>query len=514
MSTVDSRVSATLPQAAACDDPGARARADAGIEPELVRVSVLGGNTQLDVGLPARLPVAALIPDLVTQVRTRNSTGPDDVPESEDGRRYDRPNRWTLGLIGQEQIAPDRSLSESGIRDGDLLVLRSIHAGDSPALFDDVVDAVARLNESHFASWSPRSARVAGHAVAVVAAVAAAVALGASRRTDEALWIAGLGGLAAIGLITAGTIVARHHGDRTSAAVLVSTAMPLAFVTGMLLTPGRFGAAHLTLGCAVALVAAVVSYRLTTVGPAIHSAVTTATLLAGFGCGAALLLRAPVSDVAAALAAVGILVVALAPRATIVLARLPLPPIPTAGTSMDAEDIEPRPAIEGIGAIGATVLPRADALERRSVVATEYLTGIIGGTAFVTAVCVILAAAPLSGLEPKSAAYAGIIALVLCLRGRSHSDLAQAACLVGSGSLALIALVTGLAFGSDHWPIIAFAVAMAMAAAAIVLGVIAPNHEFSPVMRRTAEIIEYTLVVVIVPLLLWILDLYRTVREI
>ncbi|MGC4962257.1 type VII secretion integral membrane protein EccD [Gordonia sp. DT101] len=516
MSTLDSR-GMTTPSPAMGPAGGARggAHTGAGIEPELVRVSVLGGNTQLDVALPAALPIAALIPDLVAQVDSRNPTRRDtDDPDSADGRPYDRQNRWTLGLVGQEQIAPNRSLSESGIRDGDLLVLRSTRTGDSPALFDDVVDAVARLNESHFASWSPRSARYVGYVVAVAAAIAAAVALGAHRWTSGALWIAGLSGLAAVGLLTAGTIVARHYRDEASSAVLVSSAMPLVFVTGMLLTPGRFGSAHLTLGCAVTLVAAVLSYRLTAVGPAVHSAITTAALLVGFGCGAEVLIDTTVPDTAAVLAAVGLLVIALAPRATIMLAKLPLPPVPTAGAAIDAEDIEPKPAIDGIGAIGAMALPKADALERRSFVANAYLTGIVAGTALVTGVSAVLAAAPLSGFEPKSAAYAAIIALVLCLRGRSHSDLAQAAFLIACGSLALIALVTGLAFGAGNWPIIAFAVALLMVVAAFVLGVVAPNQEFSPVMRRTAEIIEYLLVAVIVPLLLWILDLYRIVREI
>ena len=50
--------------------------------------------------------------------------------------------------------------------------------------------------------------------------------------------------------------------------------------------------------------------------------------------------------------------------------------------------------------------------------------------------------------------------------------------------------------------------------AAFVFGVVAPNQDFSPVMRRWAEIGEYILVALIVPLLLWLLDLYRMVREI
>ena len=495
--------------------PTGGGRTDSGIEPELVRVSILGGNTQLDVALPAAMPIAGLIPDLIAQIESRNPARRDpDDPDGGDDRPHDRQQRWTLALVGQEPIAPNRCLSESGVRDGDLLVLRSTRTGEAPALFDDVVDAVARLNESRFASWSATSARIAGYTVAVLAAIAAAVALGAYRSTSGAVWVAALSALAGIGLITAGSIVARYYRDELSATVLVAAATPLVFVTGMLVTPGSYGAAHLTFGCALTLVATVISYRLTAVGAAVHSAVTTATLLTGAGCTAALLLDAEISDVAAVLAAVGLLLVALAPRLTIVLAKLPLPPVPTAGAPIDVEDVEPKPAIEGIGAIGAMALPKADALERRSFVANAYLTGIVAGTSLVTAVSAFLAAAPLSGFAPKSAAYAAIVAVVLCLRGRSHSDLAQAAFLIGSGALALLGLTTGLAFGAGGWPITAFVVAMGIMVAALVLGVVAPNQEFSPVMRRAAEIAEYLLVAIIVPLLLWILDLYRIVREI
>ena len=104
--------------------------------------------------------------------------------------------------------------------------------------------------------------------------------------------------------------------------------------------------------------------------------------------------------------------------------------------------------------------------------------------------------------------------MVLCLRGRSHSDLFQAATLIIGGSLVVIALLTGLAFGDSRWPVIGFALGMVVVVAALVFGVVAPHQDFSPVMRRWAEIGEYLLVALIVPLLLWLLDLYRIVREI
>ncbi|GAC70497.1 hypothetical protein GS4_35_00730 [Gordonia soli NBRC 108243] len=479
-----------------------------------MRVSVLGGNTQLDVGLPAAVPIASLIPDLVAQIESRSPHRRDPDDPDADDRPHDRQHRWTLALVGQESIAPQRTLSEAGIRNGDLLVMRSTRTAESPVLFDDVVDAVARLTESRFANWSATAARFAGYAVAVLAALVSAVGLGAIRLTSGSIWPAGLAALGAVATLVAATIVARHYRDAATATVLAATGFPLVFVAGMLVTPDRYGAAHLTLGFALVLVYTVVSYRVTMIGPVTHSAVTTAALLGALGSAGVLLTPGTVPQVAAVVAAVGILVIAIAPRATIVLAKLPLPPVPTAGAPIESDDLEPRPAIEGIGAIGAIALPKADALEQRSYVATAYLTGIVIGTTAVTAVAALLAAAPLAGFEPKSAAYATVIGLVLCLRGRSHSDLAQAAVLIAGGSLAVLGVLVGLAFGDGSWPIAAFAVGLGVLTGALVFGVVAPTQEFSPVVRRFAEIGEYLLVAVIVPLLLWILDLYRIVREI
>jgi len=124
------------------------------IEPALVRVSVLGGNTQLDVGLPAAVPVALLIGEVVAQIQSRVPVQRDPDVESST-QPPERAHRWTLALVGQEPLAPNRTLSESGVRDGDLLMLQSVDTGESPVLFDDVVDAVASATTTR-PSWAAR----------------------------------------------------------------------------------------------------------------------------------------------------------------------------------------------------------------------------------------------------------------------------------------------------------------------------------------------------------------------
>lgn len=489
--------------------------AQAPVAPALVRVSVLGGNTQLDVALPAAVPIAALIGDLVTQIasRTPRRRNPDD-PETDGDELRTARTRWTLSLIGHDPLSPSRSLSDSGVRDGDLLMITEVRTGDSPVLFDDVVDAVARLNEAGFANWSPRATRTVGFVVTLLAVGVAALCLAGMRWHHAATWPAIPAAIVALGFVTASAVVARHYRDSACATVLAVAAMPCAFVAGLLAAPGGFGAAHLALGFALVLLSAVITYRVSGLGPVWHSAAITGSIMAGAACAAEMLLRSDVGRVAAVTATVGLLVIGWSPRLTIVVAKLPLPPVPTAGSPLDLDDAEPSPAIEGIGAIGAMALPKADALERRSHLANAYLTGIIGGATAVTAPAAVLAATPWAGMDTKPFVLATIIAVVACLRGRSHSDLAQATTLIAGGVLTLAALVLGLAAGTGMWPLTGFVVAIGLACAALAIGVLAPRHEFSPVMRRLAEVGEYALVAVIVPLLLWILDLYSTLRNI
>ena len=55
--------------------------------------------------------------------------------------------------------------------------------------------------------------------------------------------------------------------------------------------------------------------------------------------------------------------------------------------------------------------------------------------------------------------------------------------------------------------------ALAAAATALVVGGWAAGNTFSPLQRRAAELAEYAQLVALLPLLLWVLDVYRIIRE-
>ncbi|MYR07531.1 type VII secretion integral membrane protein EccD [Gordonia sp. SID5947] len=477
-------------------------------EPDLTRISILGGNTQLDVALPSSVPVAALLPDLVALIESRNPRRHKDNPADDDKREH-----WTLSKVGRDPIESHRTLHEAQILDGDLLILKSVVSRETPALFDDVIDAVGRLNESRFTSWSARSARIMGYVVAMVASVAAALILLMSRGQADNVLPGAISVVLAIGFIVAATIVVRYYRDEGTATVLSFCAQPLVFAGAMLLTPHGFGAPHLTFACAASLVSAVIVYRVTTVGPMMHSAILFASIGGLIAAGEVTLFGSDVAKVGAAMAALSVLCVLLAPRFTIGLARLPLPPVPTSGGPIDPIDAEVRPTIEGVGAIGAMALPSAAALERRAYTANQYLTGIVLGIAVLAGVGALLAADPLNGFDWRTTALAIIVAVVLALRGRAHSDVAQTAILVATGAIVFALLMAGLAVGDLTWMYIAFGCVLALALLAILTGVVAPQQEFSPVMKRTGEILEYILVGIIAPLTFWVMDIYGTVRS-
>jgi hypothetical protein len=53
---------------------------------------------------------------------------------------------------------------------------------------------------------------------------------------------------------------------------------------------------------------------------------------------------------------------------------------------------------------------------------------------------------------------------------------------------------------------------MIVLVAALILGIIIPNQSATPPMRRGVELLEYTFVAAVLPLVFWVADLYSLVR--
>lgn len=478
------------------------------IEPQLCRISVIGDNTQMDVVLPATVPIANITPDLVALIASRNP----DLSEHEDNGPL-AARHWTLSRLGQTAIDPDRTLAEAEVFDGDLLVLRAVDSVDSPPLFDDVIDAVARLTDDSFRGWTGESAGRAGMAGAIAAVVGSCALL---------LYATALGwgivaGSAAVGIgaviLGGGALVARKYEAESAATVLALCGLLLMGTGAAAFVPGAPGTPHVLLGCAATLLLAVIAARTVPVRPTMFTAVLTVATFGVATTGVVTIWDAAPAKVAAGVIVFALLAITLAPRIAVASARLPVPPVPTAGGAIDPRDHEPRPTIEGVGAIGATAIPSAAGLGERSRTANDYQSGMIFGIVGVAVLATIMVVAAATEHRWQCALLAGAVGVVLARRGRAFADLTQAAVLVAGGCTALIVpcVLWGLRIPELALP--AAGVLLVVAGLAMLIGVAGPNMEVSPVVQRAGEIVEYALICVIGPLVFWIIDIYAMARN-
>lgn len=486
--------------------PGGRSAA----EPELCRVSVIGGNTQIDVGLPSAIPVASFIGELVELIESRNP----ELGDTEEDPGSLQTQHWTLARLGREPISPNRTLTEAEVYDGELLVLRAVGAKETPALFDDVIDAVSRLTADSFRGWTPQAARWTGLVAAVLSATIAMLLLAAGRAHGEGLaapFVALGVGLAAM---VAATIAVRRYGDALAATWLSLGGLILLFTAGALFVPGSLGSPHVLLGFSVTLLVAAAGYRATGVAATLFSLAITVSVFGAIAAAVDLIWSPALPKIAGGLLVGALIVISSVPRLAAVLARLPVPPVPTAGGAIDPADHEPRPTIEGIGAIGATALPSAIGLGRRAKAANEYQTGVLAGCTLAAVVGAVGAADPLDGIRWQGIALAAVAAIILALRGRSFADLTQAGSLIAGGAVTYVATTAGVALGNSDAGLVAVALLLVFAAAVVVFGIIGPHLEITPVMRRLNELFEYALIISVIPLVLWIMGVYGMARGI
>ncbi|MGW5386489.1 type VII secretion integral membrane protein EccD [Nocardia sp. NPDC003963] len=477
------------------------------VRPELCRVSVIGGNTQVDLALPAAVPLAVFIQEVVELIATRDSdpTEPDeDTPLQTE--------QWTLARLGRDPLSLNHTLTEAGVTDGALLVLRSVTDRESPALFDDVIDAVSRLTRASFRGWSPTAARGMGLLTGLVALLSAIALLLDAKCRGVGIWPGSTTLVAGSAAFVVAAIAARRYTAERTAAALSAYGVVLAGATAVLLVPASPGSAHLLLGGVTVLVTGIGAYRVVGVGAMGTAA---AAVLGVSGACAALVHMvwgSQLFQIGAGLLIGALVLISLAPRLAVAAARLPVPPVPSAGEAIDPADHEPRPTVQDIGVVGVTSLPSAVGLESRARTANQFQSGMLLAAAVVAAAGAVLAADPLGAAEWQGIVLSVVAGMIICLRGRVFADLVQTSALVAAGALMLITVALALGFG-QQCPIPAGVALLVGSVAMAGMGVVGPSIEVSPVIRRAVEVLEYLLILTVVPLVLWTMDVYSAARN-
>ncbi|MEV6771355.1 type VII secretion integral membrane protein EccD [Nocardia sp. NPDC051030] len=466
--------------------------------PDLARVTILAKHTQVDMAIPVDVPVALVIPSVVDMVAQHSRTNDFD----HDGEQFE-PHEWVLARIGRPPFSNSLSLAEQDVRDGELLMLESAeHTAPTP-LFDDIMYNVAIADADHFRGWTPASARLTGSILAVLTMLVGCVGLLASPDAVSG-WVTGAIALfVAVLLVMASMVLSRMYGDAASALVLGGCALPAAFTAGMLFVPDHYGWANVLLGAVLLGATAILAWRVSGVGLGLFIGVTTLAVYAVPAALVGLLTGLPSKAIGAGAVAFGLAGLSLAPRLSMLLAKLPLPPVPAPGTPIDPTEDDPD---------DHRALPSLAALRTKSEHARMYLAGLVAATTVVI-VAGAIAAVDAGSDDPywPGLALALVCAVVLMFRSRTYAGAEQAIVLIAGGAAILLILLGGASFLLDQ-PLVIFGSALILLLAALVLGIVVPGRQATPPMRRAAELLEYAFVAAVVPLVFWVSDLYSLVR--
>src|SRR5215472_5504500 len=205
---------------------------------ELCRVTVVAPRMQLNVAVPHEGPLAHLLPTLLWH--SGEQLAEQGVP----------PGAWGLKRVGEGRFDLGRPMAALGIRDGDILYLRTREGAAPAPLFDDTADAITTTLRERARRWSQGDTRVAAlSAIGVLLTAGAftlaaaggalarltghAAAVSASAALVIALTAACVAGAALLGAAA----VSRAFGDASLATVVALGALPYALVAGLLVLP-------------------------------------------------------------------------------------------------------------------------------------------------------------------------------------------------------------------------------------------------------------------------------------
>jgi type VII secretion integral membrane protein EccD len=456
-------------------------------DPGLRRVSVNSGTAVVDLVLPAGLPVAELIPEIVDILDVHRGDGFGDLA----------PRRYQLAPPGESALPASASLAQNGIRDGAILMLSRIATPLPAPRYDDVADAVAATVDAMAHPWTRRATQLAGAVAAsyftgigCLVLIRNALHSNAIRGFGSTVAAAALAGFVAM---LAAVVAQRVYRSRIAGLTLNLIASGFAAAAGFLAVPGAAGAPNALLAAVAAAVTSVLAMRVTSCGVVMLTAVACFAIVIAAGAVAAVVTGAPLYAISSVCALISLGLLGSAGRVSIVLSGLSpqLQPAPRADS--------PAPELAS----------DRDPLAAKAIRADGWLSSLIAAFASSASVGAV-ATALAGGSRTGCIAFAAIIAALLLLRARHDSRRMPVFAISGT-------LTAGPTFGfaavsaPERGPWIAAATAT-LAAVAICLGFVVPATCFSPVVRRSVDLLEYLALVAVVPPTCWICGLYGAVR--
>lgn len=452
-------------------------------DPGLRRVSVHAGDAVVDLALPSGMPVAALIPPIVDTLKSHGA-------DSSAGRTA---TRYQLSGPGAATLHSSMTLVQSGIRDGDVLVL-SRSATPLPVFrYDDVAEAVSETLNGR--TWSQSQNHRAARLSAALAAgwLTGAGGLALVRNTFTANAGGSVGATAAIAALVAfiavmlAALAQRAYRDSMAGLTLSLIATTFAAIAGFLAVPGSPGVPNVLLAATAGAVTAVLAKRVSDCGTITLTAASCFAMVVAVASFGGMVTGAPLYVIGAVAALVSLGLLGVAARVAIALAGL-----------------SPKPADPN------TVESPADGLAAKAIRADEWLTSLLAAfssASAVGAIITVLAGTPRLGCI----AYGAATSALLLLRANSVDRKRTLACVI-SGVVTIGTTLGCAAIRTpEHSPWIAAATAL-LVGATVYLGFVAPAISLSPIARKGIELFECLVLIAMVPLTCWICGLYSAAR--
>ncbi|OBF86673.1 type VII secretion integral membrane protein EccD [Mycobacterium sp. 852002-51163_SCH5372311] len=476
--------------------------------PDHIRVSVFGGRTQLDIALPLDVPVSGFVPELARLVRSRDSERDGEATSKDERRTF-----WVLSRFDDgTALRPDQTLREAGVRSGELLRLSSQRALSPPILYDDVVDAVGRLNKAAYAAWNAASARwmaFAGVHLAALAIVYCLLGRGSLANHAGHYVIVALAAAVVLMLTGGAGLAHRSYGLDDVAAALGWAAVPItAGIAWAVLA--RYGYFGLAAACATVLVLCAVYDRVIGTGHWAYLAGALAFGLIGIAMlGRALHGRADIVFVTSAVAT--ILICLTVPRLTVRLGRFETPTVAVATNREDWDfenPFQPPASTNDRDGDSGTAMPTAEAVWARAKSAAVTRAALLTGLASGVAVDVTLLLG--SGvLHWPAFVFALACAAVLALRSRTVDTwFERAALAVPAAAIVVVGCVMAQG-GITPMPVTGLGMLLAVAVGTALAGLTGAGGGLSPRLAALLAYAEYAAVGSLIPLALWVIGVYQ-----
>lgn len=456
----------------------------------LRRVSVHADAVRVDLALPAAVPIAALIPaivDILAAADRRSAVAPADLAAT----------NYRLSRLGASALDASTTLAQNGIRDGTILVLTPSATELPTPFFDDAAEAVSATLDAVTRPWTRRAARLTSAlAASWLAGISGLVLIRNSFATTGARHAGATVGLAAMaGCVALLATVLAHRTCRDPIAALTFGLLAAGFsaVAGFIAVPGGPGAPNVLLAVMAAAVTSVVAIGVTGSGAVTLTAVSCFTVVIAVTALAGVITAAPLPAIGSISAVVSLGLLEASARVSIMLAGLS-PRLPSA---LDLDQ----------------ALLATDRWADKAIHADDLLTSLVAAFSASAAVGAIVVGVHNTGTPGfAGVAFATVIGAVLVLRARSQTDLSRTLVLVG-GAVATISTTVVRAAGAfpQHALWIGAATAI-LAGVTLSLGLTTPAITFSPVARRSVELVEYLLLAAAVPLACWISGCYGALR--